>query len=155
MNTSKGSTSGGGAAKNAGKLSIRQLPIEQARANLHMLLLANANYFGNIAESNLTPVLNISGDTSYEELGCVGLSLELSRLEAIVSIRQTAGYDGGVCSMGSQEYVRFYLSFDGGSTWQDQGVAGVTVYDIPGSKPLEYSVALPVSLPEDFCFFES
>jgi hypothetical protein len=155
MNTKKGSTSGGGAAKNAVKLSISQLPIEQARANLHMLLLTNANYFGNIAESNLTPVLNISGDTSYEELGCVGLSLALSRLEAVVSIRQTAGYDGGVCSMGSQEYVRFYLSFDGGSTWQDQGLAGVTVYDIPGPKPLEYSVALPVSLPEDFCFLEN
>lgn len=152
MTSKKNSTPG---AANAGKISLSQLPIEQARANLRMLLLANPNYFGTAAESGLTPVLNISGDTSYEELGCVGLSLSLSRLEAVVSIKQTSGYDGGVCSSGSQEYVRFYLSFDGGSTWQDQGVAGVTVYDIPGPKPLEYSVALPVSLPTDFCFFES
>ena len=155
MNAKQGSTSGAGATGNAGKLSISQLPIEQARANLRMLLLANPNYFGNVAESGLTPVLNISGDTSYEALGCVGLSLSLSRLEAVVSIQQTTGYDGGVCSSGSQEYVRFYLSFDGGSTWQDQGVAGFAVYDIPGPKPLEYSVALPVTLPEDFCFFEN
>jgi len=155
MNAKQDSTSGAGATGNAGKLSISQLPIEQARANLRMLLLANPNYFGNVAESGLTPVLNISGDTSYEALGCVGLSLSLSRLEAVVSIQQTTGYDGGVCSSGSQEYVRFYLSFDGGSTWQDQGVAGFAVYDIPGPKPLEYSVALPVTLPEDFCFFEN
>jgi len=155
MNTKQGSASGGGATVNAGKLSISQLPIEQARASLRMLLLANPNYFGNVAESGLTPVLNISGDTSYEDLGCVGLSLSLSRLEAVVSIKQTTGYDGGVCSSGSQEYVRFYLSFDGGSTWQDQGVAGFTVYDIPGPKPLEYSVALPVTLPEKLCFFDN
>jgi hypothetical protein len=137
------------------KVSISQLPIEQARANMQMLLLANPNYFGNAPESGFAPVVNISGDTSYEELGCVGLSLSLSRLEAVISIQQTSGYDGGVCTPGSQEYVRFYLSFDNGSTWQDQGVAGVTVYDIPGPKPLEYSVALPVTLPENLCFFES
>jgi len=155
MSTSKSSTSASGAGKSTGMISISQLPIEQARANLRMLLLANPNYFGNVAESGLTPVLNISGDTSYEQLGCVGLSLSLSRLEAVISIKQTSGYDGGVCSSGSQEYVRFYLSFDGGSTWQDQGVAGFTVYDIPGPKPLEYSVALPVTLPVDLCLFEN
>jgi len=157
MSTKKSSTatSGAGGAKDAGKISISQLPPEQARANLRMLLLANPNYFGNLTGTSFNPVLNISADTSYEEFGCVGLSLSLSRLEAVVSIKQTTGYDGGVCSSGSQEYVRFYLSFDGGATWQDQGVAGFTAYDIPGPKPLEYSVALPVNLPEDICFIEN
>ncbi|HTW57317.1 MAG TPA: hypothetical protein VMD99_04280 [Terriglobales bacterium] len=144
-----------GSAKKAKNISINQLPVEQARANLRMLLLANPNYFGNLEQSGLKPVLNIAGDTAYEELGCVGFSLALSRLEAVVSIKQTTGYEGGVCTNGSQEYVRFYLSFDGGTTWQDQGVAGFTVYDIPGPKPLEYSVALPVTLPEDICFIEN
>jgi hypothetical protein len=136
-------------------ISISKLPPEQLRANLNILLLANNNYFGNLPESGLTPVVSIVNDTSYEELGCVGYSAALSRLEATIAIKQTSGYDGGVCTNGSQEYIRFYLSFDGGKTWQDQGVAGFTAYDIPGPKPLEYSVALPVSLPENFCFIQN
>ncbi|HTU44664.1 MAG TPA: hypothetical protein VMF91_06355 [Bryobacteraceae bacterium] len=135
--------------------SISALPPAEARANLRLLLLANPNYFGNLQDSKLKPILNILGDTSYEQLGCVGYSPSLSRLEAVVSIKETSGYDGGVCSTGSQEYVRFYLSFDGGKTWQDQGVASFTAYDIPGPKPLEYSVAVPVTLPEEICFIEN
>ena len=149
------SKSGGtGASKTTG-VPIDRLPPEQARGAMRMLLLANPNYFGNLAQSGLKPVLNIAGDTGYEELDCVGLSLSLSRLEAVVSIKQVSGYDGAICTNGSQEYIRFYLSFNGGATWLDQGVAGFTVHDIPGPKPLEYSVALPVTLPAEFCFFES
>jgi hypothetical protein len=136
-------------------ISITQLQPEQTRKNLRLLLLANPNYFGNLQQSGFKPVLNIAGDTAFEELGCVGLSPSLSRLEAVVSIKQSAGYEGGVCSAGSQEYVRFYLSFNGGSTWVDQGVASFTAYDIPGPKSLEYCVALPISLPEDICFIEN
>ncbi len=136
-------------------ISIAKLPPEQARGKFHMLLLANPNYFGNLAGSEIAPILPISGDTSYEELGCVGFSADLSRLEAVVSIKQNSGFDGGLCSSGSQEYVRFYLSFDGGTTWQDRGVAAFTAYDIAGPKPLEYSVALPISVVEEFCFFEN
>ncbi len=136
-------------------ISVAKLPPEQARGKFHMLLLANPNYFGNLAGSEIASILPISGDTSYEELGCVGFSADLSRLEAVVSIKQTSGFDGGLCSSGSQEYVRFYLSFDGGTTWQDQGAAAFTAYDIAGPKPLEYSVALPISVTEEFCFFEN
>ena len=128
---------------------------EQVRENLHLLLLANPNYFGNLKNSQWKPVLSIAGNTSYEELGCVGYSAPLNRLEAVVSINQTSGYSGGLCSNGSQEYVRFYLSFDHGATWQDQGVSSFTVHDTSGPKPLEYSVALPVSIPEYLCFFEN
>jgi hypothetical protein len=139
----------------AKNISINQLPLEQARGNLRLLLLANPNYFGNIAQSGFKPVLNIAGDTAYEELGCVGFSPSFSQLEAVISIKQNSGYEGGVCTSGSQENVRFYLSYDGGATWLDQGVASFTAYDIPGPKPLDYSVALPVSLPEDICFIEN
>jgi len=136
-------------------ISLAKLPPEQARGNFHMLLLANPNYFGNLTESEFEPVLSISGDTSFEEIGCVGFSDALSRLEAVVSIKQDAGYGVGLCTAGSQEYVRFYLSFDGGTTWQDQGVTGFNAHDIAGTKPLEYSVAQPISVAEDFCFFEN
>lgn len=136
-------------------IPIDKLPPEQARSNFHLLLLANPNYFGNLIGSDLPPVLPISGDTSYEEIGCVGFSTALSRLEAVVSIKQDFGYDGALCSPGSQEYVRFYLSFDGGVTWQDHGVVAFNAHDIPGPKPLEYSVTQPISVAEDFCFFEN
>jgi hypothetical protein len=135
--------------------AIGKLAPEQARQNLHLLLLANPNYFGNLQKSDLVPVVNIAADTNYEELGCVGYSATLGRLEAVVSIKQATGYGGGICTSGSQEYVRFYLSFDGGATWQDQGCAGFTVFDIPGPKPLEYVAALPISPPQSLCFFDN
>jgi len=137
------------------QISINKLPPEQARSNFHLLLLANPNYFGNLAGSEFEPVLPISGDTSFEEIGCVGFSDALSRLEAVVSIKQNSGYSGGLCSPGSQEFVRFYLSFDGGTTWLDQGVTAFNAHDIAGPKPLEYVVAQPISVGEDFCFFEN
>ena len=146
-------TNASGSARSAA--SIVHLPPEQARGHFKMLLLANPNYFGNLSGSSLKPVLNISSDTEYEELGCVGFSLALSRLEATVSIKRNAGYDGGLCTAGSQEYVRFYLSFDGGATWQDQGAVSFSVFDAPGPRPLAYSVALPISVAEKFCFFEN
>lgn len=135
--------------------SVAKLPPEAARGNIKALLLANPNYFGNLKESAFEPVLNISGDTAYEELGCVGFSPALSRLEAVVSITQDSGYDGGLCSAGSQEYVRFYLSTDGGATWIDEGAVSFNVHDIPGTKPLEYSVTQPITVSEDFCFVEN
>jgi hypothetical protein len=137
------------------QISINKLPPEQARSNFHLLLLANPNYFGNLKDSTFEPVLSIAGDTSFEEIGCVGFSDALSRLEAVVSIKQNAGYGGGLCTSGSQEYIRFYLSFDGGTTWIDQGVTGFNAHDIAGPKPLEYVVAQPISVSEDFCFFEN
>jgi len=137
------------------QISINRLPPEQARSNFHLLLLTNPNYFGNLKDSTFEPVLSIAGDTSFEEIGCVGFSDALSRLEAVVSIKQNAGYGGGLCTSGSQEYVRFYLSFDGGTTWIDQGVTGFNAHDIAGPKPLEYVVAQPISVSEDFCFFEN
>ena len=135
--------------------SLAKLPPESARQNVKALLLANPNYFGNLKDSAFEPVLDISSDTSYEELGCVGYSPSLSRLEAVVSINQDSGYGGGLCSPGSQEYVRFYLSSDGGATWIDEGAVSFNVHDIAGPKPLEYSVTQPISVSEDFCFIEN
>src|SRR5579863_8371745 len=99
-------------AGKAGDTSLALLRPEHARENLHLLLLANPNYFGNLKDSPFKPVLNIAGDSNYETLGCVGYSEALKRLEAVVSINQVSGYNGGLCATGSQEYVRFYLSFD-------------------------------------------
>src|SRR5262245_50382104 len=127
------------------------------RAGFKSLLLANPNYFGNLPESSFTPVLPISGNTFYEELACVGYHPQQERLEGVVYLYQTAGYGTGICGPGTPEYVRFYLSFDNGATWQDQGLTSFQAYNIPqgtdGSKRLEYAVSLKVDPARTFCFF--
>jgi len=117
--TKKPSKSGSPAKKAPDKISLAKLAPEIARKNMKALLLANPNYFGSVSESALKPVLKIQGDTTYENIGCVGFNPQINRLEAVVYINEENGYDGDVCSNGSQEFVRFYLSYDNGVTWQD------------------------------------
>lgn len=93
-----------------------QVPHE--RANFASLLLANPNHFGNLAESPFAPAASIIGNTTYEELKCVGYNPDLNLLKAVVWVKLSSGFLGNLCSAGSQEYVRFYISFDNGATWQ-------------------------------------
>jgi hypothetical protein len=96
------------------------------RGAFKFLLLSNPNYFGNLIESPFKVVLPISGNTHYEELGCVGFHPQQERLEAVIYIYQPSGYGTDICGPGTTEYVRFYLSFDNGATWQDQGMSSFT-----------------------------
>lgn len=137
------------------KVPIGKLPVELARLNVHALLLTNPNFFGNLAESPYKPVMQIKGNTDYESLGCVGYNPQLAQLRATINIKLASGYSGGLCSSGSLEYVRFYLSYDNGATWQDQGMKAVNVFDVAGPKPLEYAVSLQISPAEKFCFFQN
>jgi hypothetical protein len=86
------------------------------------------------------------GSTEYEQLVCVGYRPQLRRVDAVVQIKQPTGYLGGVCTAGSQEYVRFFASTDNGATWTDLGLTSFTTWDIPGPKPLDFDVSLPVDL---------
>jgi len=128
------------------------------RMTFKALLLTNPNYFGNLLESPFTPVLPISGNTHYEELACLGYHPQQERLEAVVYVYQPSGYGTDICGPGSPEYVRFYLSFDHGATWQDQGITSFQAYNIPegteGGKRLEYAVSLPVDPKRKLCFFD-
>ena len=94
----------------------------------------------------------ISLDTSYEELGCVGYNPEFRRIEAVVYIKRHTGYGGGLCGAGSREYVRFYLSFDDGATWEDQGDVSFVVWDLAfdGAR-LEYAVNRDIAPYEAAC----
>ncbi len=127
------------------------------RGTFKALLLTNPNYFGNLPGSVFTPVLPISGNTFYEELGCVGYHPQQKRLEGVVYIYQPSGYGTDVCGPGTPEYVRFYLSFDNGVTWEDQGMTSFQAHNIPegteGGKRLEYAVSLAVNPRRNFCFF--
>lgn len=142
--------------KSAGKAGA-ELVQRQARTQFRALLAVNPNYFGNLAESPFQVVLPIQGNTFYEEIGCVGYHPQQEYLEAVVYVNQPSGYSGSLCLAGSLEYVRFYLSFDNGASWQDQGLSSVRVWDIPegteGKKRLEYAVSLKADPPRKFCKF--
>ncbi len=132
-----------------------QGPFPTERAHYKALLLANPNYFGNLEASPFKPVLPLSGNTFYEEIGCVGYHPQQQRLEAVVYVYQPSGYGSGLCGAGSTEYVRFYLSFDNGATWQDQGLTSFQVWNVPqgteGSKRLEYAAQLPANPARKLC----
>jgi hypothetical protein len=143
------------------KNTINPTPVEiekfeALRKQFRILTLSNPNYFGNIKDSPLKPVLNIQHNNYYEDIGCVGLQPQFDRLDAVVYVKQSSGYSGGICSEGSQEYVRFYMSFDNGATWEDMGITSFTAYDIPGTtgeNRLEYAVSLLIKPAHKFCIF--
>lgn len=127
---------------------------ERERKQFRALLLGNPNYFGNLKNSQFQPVLQLTNNTFYEELGCVGFQPELKQLEAVVFLTRPSGYSGGICTNGSQEYVRFYLSYNDGTSWVDQGVESITVYDVPGTteeKRLEYAVSRRITPSQLLC----
>ncbi|MBL9134899.1 MAG: hypothetical protein JNK85_03480 [Verrucomicrobiales bacterium] len=132
-----------------------QKAFPKERGAFKALLLTNPNYFGNLNNAAFEPVLPIQQSTFYEELGCLGYHPQQERLEAVVYVYQPTGYGSGICGQGTPEYVRFYLSYDNGATWQDQGIAGFQAYDIPqgtqGPKRLEYAVSLAVNPLRKFC----
>jgi hypothetical protein len=129
--------------------------VSNHRKRFRELLLSNPNYFGNIKGSTFPPQINLQLDTAFEELGCIGYNPDFSKLEAVVYIKQNSGYGGGLCSSGSQEFVRFYLSYDNGTSWQDQGMTSFTAYDVAFEGRLEYAVTLNINPPEKFCFIEN
>jgi hypothetical protein len=112
------------------------------RTNFALLTLGNPNYFGNLTDSPFPPVTSVIGNTTYEEVRCVGYNPDVNLLKAVVWIKLPFGFLGDLCAPGSKEYVRFYISFDNGATWQDQGLVSFTAHDTPGPKPLEYAVTL-------------
>lgn len=136
--------------------SITQLAHVDQRNGFKGLLLTNPNYFGNLVESPFPPVISISTNTYYEELGCVGFHPQQDRLEAVIYVNQPSGYGTGICGPGTPEYVRFYLSFDNGASWHDQGLTSFQAYNIPegteGSKRLEYAVSLQADPKRKLCF---
>jgi len=89
------------------------------------------------------------GNTSYEELECVGLNPNQDALVGVVRVKLSSGYSGGPCTAGSREYVSFWGDFDGNGSFETfLGTTSVNVHDydpIP-REGLEYSVFLPVNL---------
>jgi hypothetical protein len=117
------------------------------RAHFKELLLLDHFKLQELKGSEGPPI----GNETYEQLVCIGYRPSTGRLDAVVQINQSSGYDGGLCTPGSQEYVRFFASTDGGATWTDLGLTSFTVWDIPGAKPLDFDVSIPVDLAAKCC----
>lgn len=96
-------------------------------------------------------------DTYYEELVCVGYQPQQWVLEGVVHVYQPSGYGSNLCGPGTPEFVRFYISYDHGATWLDQGLTSFVAHDIPGTsteKKLEYAVQLPIQPQPKLCVFD-
>lgn len=133
---------------------LATLEPEMASHSLRNLLLNNPNYFASLTENSFKVVLNINGDTDYESLGCVRYIPLLDRVYASININRDAGYSFHVGARNSREYVRFYVSYDRGMTWQDKGMSAVNIVDEPGEKTRMHLVTRKVDLREDVLFSE-
>ncbi len=130
-------------------------PKVEASAAAVKLLKQRSQFRAQLAVSALKAVKK--PNSQFESLGCVGYHPQQERLDAVVYVHEPFGYGGNICSNGSLEYVRFYLSYDDGATWSDLGVSAFNAYDIPdaaGSARLEYAVSLEIDPKRSFCFFE-
>jgi hypothetical protein len=128
-------------------IALAQLSPEQARHRLRALLLANPNHFGKVPAASFVSVLKIQEDTTYECISCIGYDPQCEQLCATIDIKQAFGYSGDAFTNGSEEFVRFYLSYDGGAKWLDQGMRSVSVFDAHLPRSLEHKVTLEV-IPE-------
>ena len=128
---------------------LARLQPEEASQSLRNLLLANPNYFGNLPENSFKVVLNINGDTRYESLGRVRYIPLLGQLCASIKLHQDRGYSFHVGDPNSREFVRFYISYDHGETWQDQGLTSINVCDQAGTSQRVHLVTKRIHLQED------
>lgn len=117
--------------------------IEEQRGNFKQLLLTNPNFFGNLSDSEFKPVQKIIADTAFEELTCVGFNPATNLLEATVAIKQPSGYGGDLCHPGTTEYIRFFVDY--GSGWEDAGLTGINVHDIPTGKDCAGQLTKPLT----------
>ncbi len=91
-----------------------------------------------------------NANVSYEQLECLGLEGDPAapRLVATLRIKQPVGYNGGLCTAGSNEYVAFWADWDDTCKFTYLNTVAIPVHDISGIPPdgLVYSVVLPVNL---------
>lgn len=76
----------------------------------------------------------------------MGLNTNRSTLVGVVKVKLPYGFNGGLCTAGSAEYVAFWV--DWGSGYQYAGTATINTHDISSipAEGLEYAVVLPVDV---------
>ena len=146
--------------------------VEEERFEFNSLIMQNPNYFGSISESQdkdeilnaiynlpqqtvesllpkitidpdwLVPVKPMQYNTTYEELKCVGLHPEDDLLEAVIEVKLPYGFNGDLCTLGSTQYVAFYIDYQDGAGYQHAATSTVAAHDIAdvNDKHLFYAV---------------
>ncbi|MGA2262508.1 MAG: hypothetical protein ABSH28_13865 [Acidobacteriota bacterium] len=123
------------------------------RTTFKNLILGNPNYFGTFTKFPGKVIKPFSGNTTFEELTCLGLNPGPASLEAVINIKQHSGYGTDACGPGTTEYVRFFVQDAIG--WHDLGVSAVQVYDLAGPLPLSYSASVNFTEARKFCSTEN
>jgi len=139
------------------KLSEKQLLV--ARQEFKPYFASGSKALSKLKLKTPLSAFNQKLNTTFESLGCVGYNSEKKQLTAVVNIKMTSGYSGDLCTNGSHEYVRFYVDYKDGDGWEDMGVVGLNVHDIPTKKdcqgdtekPISYVVRLDINPKKKFC----
>jgi hypothetical protein len=133
--------------------------VEVERQHFTKLLLDNPNYFGTLSDSKLESAQKIQYDTRYEQLECIGVLPEESIIAGTFKVKLPDGFDGGLCTAGSDEYFRFFIDWDNDGDFfdfnEDLGIAAVKVHDILEVKkgPLCYAVCKNFKSPQSSCHY--
>src|SRR6266568_6692734 len=95
------------------KVTVEMAEIPKERTHFKSLILSNPNYFGTFPQFGGKVVKVFSGNTTFEELSCLGLNpgglFGGGLLEAVINIKQHSGYGTDACSLGTTEYVRVFV----------------------------------------------
>ena len=89
-----------------------------------------------------------AGDTTYEELECLGLDDGAGQLVATFRVKRPTGFSGPPCSAGSTEYVAFWADLGDDCRHTYLGTVEVSSHDfitMPAGG-LSYAAILPVDL---------
>jgi hypothetical protein len=101
---------------------------------------------------NLQAILDALGElnanVTYEQVECLGLDNNMSRVAASFRIKKPFGYSGDLCHAGSKEYIAFWADWDNNCQWTYLGTSEVAVHDIASipANGLCYAAFLPVDL---------
>lgn len=93
-------------------------------------------------------IVSPDGDTSYEELLCVGLNPDRDMLEAVLTVKKGRGYSGLLCRESSTEHVGFWIDFGDGKGFVYMGSSSVEVLDLArnGMDGIQFAVFLKANL---------
>lgn len=95
----------------------------------------------------IAQIVEAFGNTTYEELGCIGLDTNTGALVGVIKLKLPSGYSGNLCSAGSLEYVAFWVDWNDGAGWTYAGYSAVKVYEITKIPPeVDYAISLPIDL---------
>ena len=132
---------------------------ELERRQFKTLLVSNPNYFGNYPDGGYDAVSKLSKNKKYEEITCIGFNPDTNILTATVQVKLPYGYGGNQCGAGTFEHIRFYIDYGSGDGWEDLGLGGVKVWDLPNAddcadkpnKPLSYVVSIGIEPNKKYC----